>query len=69
MVSQELPERPDLLAELEAAQISTIHALAMRICREHPQAADVSPDFTILDELEEIVGVSRWLDEALGFYL
>ena len=64
-VSQQLPERPDLLAELEAAQISTIHALAMRICQEHPQAADVSPDFTVLDELEGMVRVNQWLDEAL----
>jgi len=64
-VSQQLPEPPDLLAELEAAQISTIHALAMRICREHPQAADVSPDFTVLDELEGILWVSQWLNEAL----
>ena len=65
LVSQELPERSDLLAELEAAQISTIHALAMRICREHPQAADVPPDFTVLDKLEGILWVSQWLDEAL----
>ncbi|BAY20683.1 putative helicase [Calothrix sp. NIES-2100] len=65
LVSQKLPERSDLLAELEAAQISTIHALAMRICREHPQAADVPPDFTVLDELEGILWVNQWLDEAL----
>ncbi|BCX10110.1 MAG: hypothetical protein KatS3mg066_3969 [Fischerella sp.] len=65
LVSQKLPERSDLLAELEAAQISTIHALAMRICREHPQAADVPPDFTVLDELEGVLWVNQWLDEAL----
>src|SRR5689334_18113421 len=59
LVSQELPERADILAELEAAQISTIHALAMRICQEHPQAADVSPDFTVLDELEGMVRVNQ----------
>ncbi|PMB42499.1 DNA helicase UvrD [Fischerella thermalis CCMEE 5330] len=65
LVSQKLPERSDLLAELEAAQISTIHALAMRICREHPQAADVPPDFTVLDELEGVLWVNQWLNEAL----
>jgi ATP-dependent helicase/nuclease subunit A len=32
LVSQELPQRLDLLAELEAAQISTIHALSARVC-------------------------------------
>lgn len=48
-VNQQLPERYDLLAELEAAQVSTIHALAVRICREHPLVADVPPDFAVLD--------------------
>ncbi|NBD31740.1 MAG: UvrD-helicase domain-containing protein, partial [Cyanobacteria bacterium] len=44
LVSQQLPDRKDLIAELEAAQISTIHNLAARICREHPEQADVPPD-------------------------
>lgn len=38
--------------ELEAAQISTIHALATRICREHPQEAGVPVDFQVLEESE-----------------
>ncbi len=65
LVNQKLPQRAYLLAELEAAQISTIHALAMRICREHPEAAGVPPDFTVLDQLEGVLRVERWLDEAL----
>ena len=64
-VSQGLPNRPDLLAELEAAQISTIHALAMRICREHPEIAGVPADFTVLDKLEGSLKTQQWLDEAL----
>ena len=64
-VSQGLPNRPDLLAELEAAQISTIHALAMRICREHPEVAGVPADFTVLDKLEGSLKTQQWLDEAL----
>ncbi|HEY9692439.1 MAG TPA: BREX-3 system P-loop-containing protein BrxF [Oculatellaceae cyanobacterium] len=64
-VTNQLPERSDLLAELEAAQISTIHALATRICREHPQAANVPPDFTILDELEGALWLDERLEEAL----
>lgn len=64
-VNQQLPERYDLLAELEAAQVSTIHALAVRICREHPLVADVPPDFTILDELEGLLWSSQWFNEAL----
>jgi ATP-dependent helicase/nuclease subunit A len=31
--------REDLLAELETVQISTIHALCVRVCREHPEEA------------------------------
>lgn len=64
-VNQQLPERYDLLAELEAAQVSTIHALAVRICREHPLVADVPPDFAILDELEGLLWSSQWFNEAL----
>lgn len=52
----------DALVELEAAQISTIHALAARICRDHPDAAEVPPDFGVLDDLERTV----WLTEQLG---
>ena len=61
LVSQELPERLDLIAELEAAQISTIHALSARICKEHFQAIDIPADFEVLDDLEGRV----WLDDAL----
>jgi ATP-dependent helicase/nuclease subunit A len=64
-VSQQLPNCSELLAELEAAQISTIHALAMRICREHPEVADIPADFTVLDELEGFLQIQEWLDEAL----
>lgn len=47
-----LASRPgdlDTLAELEAAQISTIHALCARIVRDHPAAAGVRPDAAVLD--------------------
>ncbi len=50
-----------VLAELEAAQISTFHALAERICREHPEVAAVPADFTVLDELEGRI----WQDQVL----
>ncbi len=52
LVKEQLPQGQDILAELEAAPISTLHSLAARICREHPQKADVPPDFEILDEQE-----------------
>lgn len=51
-VTTQAQERSDWLAELEAAQISTFHALAARICREHPDAANVPADFVLLDNIE-----------------
>jgi ATP-dependent helicase/nuclease subunit A len=52
------PELAHLAAELEAAQIGTLHSLAGRICREHPDSAGVPYDFTLQDEL----GSRLWLD-------
>jgi ATP-dependent helicase/nuclease subunit A len=59
-------DHDELLAELEAAQISTIHALCARICREHPDEAGVPPDFEVLDELRGALWTSDRLSEALG---
>ena len=41
---------PKTIAEVDAAQISTIHGLAARICRDFFDLAGVPPDFTVLDE-------------------
>lgn len=57
-----IPDYDGMVAELEAAPISTIHSLAAHICREHPDAAGVSPDFAVMDEL---VG-SLWIKEHLS---
>ncbi|MEB3828897.1 UvrD-helicase domain-containing protein [Phormidium sp. CCY1219] len=65
LAAQELSDRFDILAELEAAQIGTLHALCARICREHPEAAAVPADFTILDEIEGIL----WMEERLELAL
>jgi len=59
-------DNPDWVAELEAAQISTFHSLAARICREHPEAADVPPDFAVLDELEGIIWQAGVMEEAIA---
>ena len=64
-VAQAMGDRPDLIAEIEAAQISTFHALAARICREHPDEADVPPDFTLLDDIDGKVWQSETILEAL----
>ncbi len=66
LVAGAFPDRPDVPVALEAAQISTLHALAARICRDHPEAADVPPDFSVLDELEGQVWLADRLEEALA---
>lgn len=73
-VAADLGDRPDLLAELEAAQISTFHALAARICREHSALAHVPADFAVQDELESPIWQADVFADALAqlpshFYL
>ena len=65
LVSQELPDRFDLLAELETAQISTIHALSARVCQEHFQVLNIPADFRVLEDLEGQVWLNDALQEAL----
>lgn len=64
-VRERMPEREDFLAELEAAQISTIHALCARICREHPDEAEVPADFGILNELRGRLWTADRLADAM----
>ena len=66
LVARALPDRPEVPVALEAAQISTLHALAARVCRDHPEEAGVPPDFTVLDELEGQLWLAERLDEALA---
>lgn len=63
--SRRLGDDATALIELEAAQISTLHALAARICRDHPDAAGVPADFGILEDLEGDLWQSEQLDDAL----
>ncbi|MEO1005104.1 MAG: UvrD-helicase domain-containing protein [Cyanobacteria bacterium J06638_38] len=65
LVLQELPERLDLIAELEAAQISTIHALAARVCQEHFQVINIPADFQVLDDLTGKVWLREVWQQAL----
>jgi ATP-dependent helicase/nuclease subunit A len=64
-VRRRLAAREDLLAELEVAQISTIHALCARVCREHPEEAGVPADFGILDELRGRLWIADRLADAM----
>ncbi|MGK7948559.1 MAG: UvrD-helicase domain-containing protein [Xenococcaceae cyanobacterium] len=66
LINQRLPERRKILAELEAAQISTIHALASRICEEHYEFADVTASFTVLDDIQDKIWLTDSLQTALS---
>jgi len=55
-----------IIAEVEAAQISTIHSLAARICRDFYDLAGIPPDFSVLDETESPLWTSEKFDEAMG---
>jgi ATP-dependent helicase/nuclease subunit A len=65
-ISDNLHDQPDLIAELEAAPICTFHALAARICQEHPEQAGVPADFTLMDDLDGKIWQAEMLAEALG---
>ena len=64
-VTTKMRDRTDVLAHLEAAQISTFHTLAARICREHPEAANVPPDFIVQDTLESSLWQAKHFVQAL----
>lgn len=65
-IAQQMSDRLDLQADLEAAQISTFHALAARICREHPDKANVPPDFTVQDEINGPIWFVETFADALA---
>ena len=64
-VTEQLPDREEAIAELEAAQIGTIHSLCARICRDHPDESGAPHSFEVLDAAEDALATARWFDEAL----
>jgi ATP-dependent helicase/nuclease subunit A len=56
----------DIIAEVEAAQISTIHALAARICRNFHELAGIAADFAVLDETESPLWFGEKFAEAIS---
>ncbi len=53
-------------AEVEAAQISTMHSLASRICRDFYDLAGIPADFVVLDEVESPLWAAEKFDEAVS---
>ena len=56
----------NLIAEIEASQISTIHALAARVCRDFYDLAGISADFAVLDETESPLWFGEKFAEAIA---
>ncbi|MEP6945193.1 MAG: UvrD-helicase domain-containing protein [Acidobacteriota bacterium] len=53
-------------AEVEAAQISTMHSLAARICRDFYDLAGIPADFTVLDEINSPLWSAEKFEEAVS---
>lgn len=56
----------EIIAEVESAQISTIHALCQRICRDFSYRIGIAPDFGILDKTYAPAWQQEKFDEAIG---
>ncbi len=56
---------PEVSAEVDASQISTIHALAARICRDFYHLAGIPADFRILDDTDGQMWSAAQLDTAV----
>ena len=65
-VARARPDDLDTLAELEAAQISTLHALCARILRDHPGPAGVRPDVAVMDAGQAALWRRQHFEAALG---
>lgn len=55
-----------VVAEVDAAQISTMHALAARICRDFYDLAGIPGDFSIMDETQSPLWFAEKLEEAIA---
>ncbi len=56
----------DVAAQVEASQISTIHALAAKICRDFYDIAGLPSDFVILDDEESAMWSAAQFEKAMG---
>ena len=52
---------------LQKADISTIHAFCIKLVREHFQSLDISPDFTICDDVQSSLLHAKAIDMAMNY--
>jgi ATP-dependent exoDNAse (exonuclease V) beta subunit len=54
---------PEVVAQVDEAAISTLHAFAQRLLAEHPLEAGLPPSFEVLDEIQASIEFDeRWSD-------
>jgi len=68
--AQEMKERlrkarPELIPDLERAQISTVHSLCQRIIQEHPLQARMDPRFRVGEEWETRLLLAEVIEEVV----
>ena len=56
------------VGQLESAYISTLHAFAARLLREHPLEAGVDPDFRVIEAEESEFLKEQSLEETMEFH-
>lgn len=61
LATAQMSDRPDVLAELDAAPISTFHSLAGQICRDRADLLGIPADYRILDAID----YSLWFDDRI----
>ncbi|VEP14101.1 putative helicase [Hyella patelloides LEGE 07179] len=66
LIKENLPDRFYVLAELEAAPISTIHALAGRICQENSEVAGIPANFAVLEDAKAKIWLQEGIEAALA---
>ncbi|MCX8063662.1 MAG: UvrD-helicase domain-containing protein [Candidatus Hydrogenedentes bacterium] len=54
---------------LETAQISTIHSFCAKILRQYSLRLGLDPEFSIIDEVENVIQLDRFLRERTQCYL
>lgn len=57
--------RPGILRQIEHGWVSTLHGFCLRLLRDHALAAEVDPEFRLMDEAEARRMQDRALEESL----
>lgn len=57
--------KPNLVYELEAAPISTIHGFCSRLLRENAARVGIDPNFRVLEEIEEFIFRENEIQDAV----